>query len=139
MTLVVTNRLLINHAQKSTSMKSALESNLFSGTVPSELGKLVNLTYLNLNANNLTGEFPLSLTNLSKLSVLRISSNNFTGSMPEFSGWKQLQYLEMEASGCKGPIPSSISSLDKLIEMYVLFHLLSIFLCLLKILVCSLT
>ncbi|KAF4360574.1 hypothetical protein G4B88_015845 [Cannabis sativa] len=43
-----------------------MESNLFSGTIPSELGKLVNLEYLNLNANNLTGEFPLALTNLTK-------------------------------------------------------------------------
>ncbi|RXH99046.1 hypothetical protein DVH24_011371 [Malus domestica] len=80
---------------------------MFSGTVPPELGKLVFLNYLNLNANNLTGELPRALTNLTELTELyvfvpffflivtfRISSNKFTGKIPDFfQSWKQLQKL----------------------------------------------
>ncbi|XP_062094648.1 probable LRR receptor-like serine/threonine-protein kinase At1g53440 isoform X2 [Humulus lupulus] len=95
-----------------------LESNLFSGTIPYELGQL-NLEVLNLNANNLTGEFPMALISLPKLTVLRISGNNFTRKMPEFGNWKQLQKLEIEGSGFNGPIPSSLSNLNKLTELRI--------------------
>ncbi|EXC33465.1 putative LRR receptor-like serine/threonine-protein kinase [Morus notabilis] len=98
-----------------------MESNLFNGNVPSELGKLVNVERLILGAYNLTGQFPLALTNLSKLNEL-ISSNNFTGRMPDFGGWKQLQKLEMQASGFEGSIPSSLSLLSNLTELDLSFN-----------------
>ncbi|CAN6689606.1 unnamed protein product [Malus baccata var. baccata] len=92
----------------------------FSGTVPPELGKLVNLNNLILNANNLTGELPVALTNLTKLTELRISMNNFTGRIPNFiQSWKQLKKLEIQASGLQGPIPSSISGLSNLAELRI--------------------
>ncbi|XP_062096241.1 LRR receptor kinase SERK2-like [Humulus lupulus] len=90
----------------------AFESNSFSGTIPSELGKLVNLVYLNLNSNNLTGEFPLDLTNPTKLTELRISSNYFTGRMPEFGNCKQLQILYLTSNLFSGPIPEWIKLRD---------------------------
>ncbi|KAF4349435.1 hypothetical protein F8388_021018 [Cannabis sativa] len=102
-----------------TLKRLSMESNMFSGTIPTELGKLVNLEYLNLNANNLTGQFPLALTNLTNLKELRISSNNFSGKMPEFNNWKQLQKLEMEASGFNSSIPSSLSNLNSLTELRI--------------------
>ncbi|KAM3700708.1 hypothetical protein ACJW31_05G119000 [Castanea mollissima] len=86
--------------------------------VPLELGKLVNLENLTLNANNLSGELPVALTKLTKLKELRISSNNFTGRMPDFfQSWKQLEKLEIQASGFEGPIPSNISILSNLTEL----------------------
>ncbi|GMY37744.1 probable leucine-rich repeat receptor-like serine/threonine-protein kinase At3g14840, partial [Fagus crenata] len=98
----------------------SIESNLFSGMVPIELGKLVNLENLILSSNNLTGVFPVALTNLTKLTELRISSNNFTGRMPDFfQSWKQLRKLEIQASGFKGPIPSNISILSNLTELRI--------------------
>ncbi|XP_062100455.1 leucine-rich repeat receptor-like serine/threonine-protein kinase At1g17230 [Humulus lupulus] len=75
-----------------TLTRLSMESILFSGTIPSEIGKLVNLEYLTLAANNFTREFP-DLTSLTKLKELRISSNYFTGRMPEFGNLKQLQML----------------------------------------------
>ncbi|PRQ31309.1 putative protein kinase RLK-Pelle-DLSV family [Rosa chinensis] len=93
---------------------------MFSGTVPPELGNLVNLQKLILSANNLTGELPVALMNLTKLTELRISSNNFTGRMPDFQeSWNQLQKLEIQASGLQGPIPSSISVLSNLTELRI--------------------
>ncbi|KAK4589554.1 hypothetical protein RGQ29_020211 [Quercus rubra] len=97
-----------------------IENNLFSGMVPLELGKLVNLEHLILSANNLSGELPVALTKLTKLTELRISSNNFTGRMPDFfESWKQLEKLEIQASGFEGPIPPSISILSNLTELRI--------------------
>ncbi|KAL0305578.1 UNVERIFIED_CONTAM: putative LRR receptor-like serine/threonine-protein kinase, partial [Sesamum radiatum] len=70
-----------------------LESNLFNGMVPAELGKLTNLVNLILSANNLTGELPMELNNLKKLTELAAG-----------------QWFE-------GPIPSSISVLKNLSEL----------------------
>ncbi|KAK8353528.1 hypothetical protein V6Z12_A05G163900 [Gossypium hirsutum] len=98
----------------------SLENNQFSGTIPPEFGRLVNLENLTLNANYLTGKFPLSLANLSNLKELRISSNNFTGKIPDiFRSWKQLEKLEIQASGFEGPIPSSLALLHNLVELRI--------------------
>ncbi|KAA3490270.1 reverse transcriptase [Gossypium australe] len=98
----------------------SLENNQFSGTIPPEFGRLVNLENLTLNANYLTGKFPSSLANLSNLKELRISSNNFTGKIPNiFRSWKQLEKLEIQASGFEGPIPSSLALLHNLVELRI--------------------
>nr|TKS10183.1 putative leucine-rich repeat receptor-like serine/threonine-protein kinase [Populus alba] len=95
-------------------------TNMFSGTVPPELGGLVNLENLTLSGNYLTGELPPSLTNLTGLKQLRLSSNNFTGRIPDFiQSWKQLDRLEIQAGGFTGPIPSSISLLTNLTDLYL--------------------
>ncbi|XP_016648125.1 PREDICTED: probable LRR receptor-like serine/threonine-protein kinase At1g07650 [Prunus mume] len=60
--------------------------NLFSGTVPPELGNLVNLEIF-----------------------------NFTGRIPDYlENFKQVEMLEIRASGLSGPIPSTISVLSNL-------------------------
>ncbi|XP_043807975.1 probable leucine-rich repeat receptor-like serine/threonine-protein kinase At3g14840 isoform X2 [Manihot esculenta] len=93
---------------------------MFSGTVPPQLGNLVNMEILYLGANNLTGNLPLALANWTKLIELRISGNNFTGKIPSFiQGWKNLQKLEIQASGFEGPIPSGISALNNLTELRI--------------------
>ncbi|MFQ6639250.1 hypothetical protein Gotur_016662, partial [Gossypium turneri] len=107
-----------------TSLKYlSLENNLFSGTIPPEFGKLVNLENLTLSANYLVGKFPSFLANLSNIKELRISSNNFSGKMPDiFQSWKQLEKLEIQASGFEGPIPSSLALLHNLVELDLSFN-----------------
>ncbi|THG09376.1 hypothetical protein TEA_013792 [Camellia sinensis var. sinensis] len=96
------------------------EGNMFNGTVPAELGNLVDLLYLNLNTNNLTGELPKEFSNLINLRELsRLSSNNFNGKLPSFQSCEQLRILELEASGFEGPIPSDVSLLLNLTEIRI--------------------
>ena len=47
-----------------------LDENLLSGTIPTELGRLANLTVLHLWGNQLTGQIPTQLGDLSSLTVL---------------------------------------------------------------------
>ena len=53
-----------------------------TGTIPSSLGSLSNLSELWLSNNQLTGTIPSSLGNLSNLWGLHLSSNQLTGTIP---------------------------------------------------------
>jgi hypothetical protein len=55
--------------------------NGLNGTIPSELGKLSNLTYLHLGSNSLTGTIPSELGNLTKLTQILLFSNSLTVSL----------------------------------------------------------
>ena len=53
-----------------------------SGTIPAELGRLFELTHLNLSSNSLTGDIPRELGWLSNLQEIRLSGNSLTGCIP---------------------------------------------------------
>ncbi|KAL5774164.1 hypothetical protein ACOSP7_011721 [Xanthoceras sorbifolium] len=97
-----------------------LETNQFSETVPAQLGKLINLEQLRLSSNRLSGNLPVELAELKNLTQFRINDNNFNGSIPDFiQNWKKLKRLEIQGSGLEGPIPSSISVLENLEQLRV--------------------
>ena len=60
-----------------------LSSNELTGSIPSEIGILTNLTSLNLSGNELTGSIPPEIGNLTNLTYLNLSYNQFTGVIPE--------------------------------------------------------
>ncbi|KAL4308041.1 hypothetical protein GQ457_01G041550 [Hibiscus cannabinus] len=92
-----------------------LEVNNFSGQVPPELGQLANLETLRLSSNRLSGNLPSELADLRNLTDFRINDNNLNGSIPDFiQNWSKLKRLEIQGSGLEGPIPSSISTLENL-------------------------
>ena len=62
--------------------KVELASKSLTGSIPSELGSLLNLTHLDLSANSLTGQIPAELGWLHNLTNLKLSGNNFTGCIP---------------------------------------------------------
>ncbi|TXG47704.1 hypothetical protein EZV62_026998 [Acer yangbiense] len=97
-----------------------LEANQFSGTVPAQLGNLVHLETLRLSSNSLTGNLPMELSELKNLTDFRINDNNFNGSIPDiFQSWKVLERLELQGSGLEGPIPSSIYGLENLKQLKI--------------------
>ncbi|KAK4858616.1 hypothetical protein QYF36_019449 [Acer negundo] len=97
-----------------------LEANKFSWTVPAQLGQLVNLETLRLSSNSLTGNLPMELSELKNLTDFRINDNNFNGSIPDiFQSWKILERLELQGSGLEGPIPSSIYGLKNLKQLKI--------------------
>ncbi|PWA78767.1 serine-threonine/tyrosine-protein kinase catalytic domain-containing protein [Artemisia annua] len=109
----------IPHEWASTKLEYlSLESNMFSGTIPAELGKLENIVNLMLHANNLSGELPVELKNLTNLTELRLSSNNFTGKIPSLESWKRLEKLDLSFNNLNGDIPD-LQGLSKLEKMYL--------------------
>ncbi|PRQ56427.1 putative protein kinase RLK-Pelle-DLSV family [Rosa chinensis] len=72
--------------------------NFLSGNIPSEWAS-TKLEFMSLETNMFTGTVPPELGKLVNLQNLRISSNNFTGRIPDFfRSWSQLIKLEIQAS-----------------------------------------
>ena len=53
-----------------------------TGSIPTELGEVVNLNTLLLDGNRLSGEIPSELGNLTNLRVLDLEGNQLTGCVP---------------------------------------------------------
>jgi hypothetical protein len=92
-----------------------LGNNSLSGTIPSELGNLTKLTQMMLFSNSLTGGIPAELGNLANLTTLQLSFNSLSGSIPsELGNLTDLTYLNLSYNSLTGTIPSEVSSLPKL-------------------------
>ncbi|XP_059653816.1 probable LRR receptor-like serine/threonine-protein kinase At2g16250 [Cornus florida] len=86
-----------------------------SGTIPSSLGNLTNLTTLRLSHNRLAGLIPSSLGQLSGLAVLDLSHNLLSGPFPSsFGSLGNLTRLDMAANYLSATIPPDIGTLSKL-------------------------
>ena len=95
-----------------------LYDNQLTGEIPSELGNLSNLKRLNLGSNYLTGEIPSELGNLSNLERLNLSSNHLTGEIPtEIWNLTNLEYLSIGYNQLVGEIPVEIGKLTDLEEL----------------------
>ena len=62
--------------------KVLLSGESLSGSIPLSLGRLFELTHLNLSNNSLTGNIPRELGWLENLEELRLSGNSLTGCIP---------------------------------------------------------
>jgi Leucine-rich repeat (LRR) protein len=96
----------------------SLSSNKLTGTIPTELGNLSNLTRLSLSSNQLTGTIPTELGNLSNLTRLSLSSNQLTGTIPtELGNLSQLEYLRLSFNELTGTIPTELGNLSNLTDL----------------------
>ena len=92
-----------------------LFENRLSGTLPSELGNLANLTYLLLYSNQLSGEIPSELGNLANLTTLALSANQLSGAIPsELGNLANLTILALSHNQLSGEIPSELGNLANL-------------------------
>ena len=83
-----------------------------SGEIPSEIGNLTNLTYLNLFGNQLSGPIPSELWNLVNLTYLNLGANQLTGTIsPEISKMRNLNSLYLNDNQFTGELPESICNL----------------------------
>ena len=83
--------------------------NQLTGTIPSQIGKLSNLTSLWMYSNQLTGSIPPELGNLSSLTHLALSSNQLTGAIPsELGKLTNLEYLSIDNNQLTGCVPASL-------------------------------
>ena len=86
-----------------------------TGTIPPELGALVQLESLILHGNSLTGPIPPELGALVALNHLALFSNSLTGPIPpELGALVELDTLGLYDNRLMGPIPPELGSLREL-------------------------
>ena len=94
------------------------EANNLVGTIPSEIGDLGELEYLDLSYNQLSGNIPESIGNLSKLTHLFLHVNQLDGNIPQSIGnLSNLIYLYLHANQLNGIIPESMGNLTELTSL----------------------
>ena len=83
-----------------------------SGTIPPELGKLINLWTLSLDLNRLTGMIPAELGKLTRLIGLRLGGNQLTGAIPpELGQLTNLTSLQLGGNQLTGGLPRALRGL----------------------------
>lgn len=103
-----------------------LWDNQLSGNIPPQIGSLSGLLGLDLYSNALTGSIPPELGNLSNLQFLFLDSNLLSGAIPsQIGGLTNLQYLWLSSNQLTGPIPTQIGTLSGLAHLYLDDNLLS--------------
>jgi len=71
-----------------------LSLSLFDGSIPSEIGKLTNLSFLNLGKNSFSpNTFPSAFSNLISLNTLSLFENELTGTIPSWISRLPLEHL----------------------------------------------
>lgn len=92
-----------------------------SGPIPSEIGQLQYLRYLNFNQNQLTGSIPIEIFALTGLIDLKLDDNQLTGAIPAAIGnLTSLEYLWIRRNELSGSIPAAIGNVTALRQV-VLF------------------
>jgi len=93
----------------------SLSNNQLTGSIPTELGNLSNLTFLDLSSNQITGSIPKELDNLNNLQKLVLSENQLTSSIPrELGNLNQLETLWLNNNQFTGSIPKELSNLQEI-------------------------
>lgn len=92
-----------------------LAANQLSGSVPPQLGSLTSLITVTLGVNQLTGSIPKEIGNLTQLTFLSMFRNRLSGTIPaELGNLTQLRVLSLAENLLVGPLPETFSRLVNL-------------------------
>ncbi len=92
-----------------------LAGNELYGSIPSELGGLSALRSLSLYGNQISGTVPAELAELGLLQQLDLGRNKLTGEIPVLlTKLANLAVLELGSNVLSGPIPDALGSLSRL-------------------------
>jgi len=97
-----------------------LYNNFLSGTIPSEMGCMPNLTIISLHTNKVGGPLPSELANLKKLKHMDFNNNLLTRTIPsELGSMVNLDRLILHDNLFTGRIPVSIMGMSCLDSLWL--------------------
>ncbi|KAI5332355.1 hypothetical protein L3X38_022484 [Prunus dulcis] len=87
-----------------------LQSNLFSGPIPSNLDQLMpKLSHLDVSENHLNGTIPPSICNMKDMEIISLRNNQLFGEFPQqWSLWSSISVIDVSHNNLSGNIPSSM-------------------------------
>lgn len=94
-----------------------LELNPIGGLLPSQLGRLTNLTELHASDCAFSGSIPSQLSRLTNLRSVYLHRNNLSGSVPSLlfsQSLSLLSYLTLSQNHLEGTLPKSIKGMAAL-------------------------
>ncbi|CAL9233745.1 unnamed protein product [Arabidopsis halleri] len=97
-----------------------LFGNEFVGQIPASIGNLTQLSSLSLTNNHLSGKIPVSFANLTELSTLHLTNNYFESELPlDMSRLHNLEYVLLSRNSFSGPFPTSLFTIPSLQVVYL--------------------
>ena len=86
-----------------------------SGTIPTEIGTLTNLSILDFDFNQLTGTLPTELISLSKLTQFDVNDNKLSGSISVVGGLGLgMNFISLHKNAFTGVVPDAIGAYTNL-------------------------
>ncbi|KAJ6925423.1 hypothetical protein NC651_009951 [Populus alba x Populus x berolinensis] len=92
-----------------------LQSNNFSGPLPSDFSVWNNLTILNISNNGFNGSFPPSISNLTHLTSLNLANNFLSCNIPDINV-SSLQQLELANNNFTGNIYFQVKNDEDILQ-----------------------
>ncbi|CAL5341410.1 unnamed protein product [Camellia sinensis] len=90
-----------------------LDNNALSDSLPSQVGSLKNLGYMDVSYNKLSGPIPNTLSNCLSLEWLYLEANSFGGEIPQsLRMLRGLRELDLSHNNLSGKIPSYLGELQ---------------------------
>ncbi|CAI9771196.1 unnamed protein product [Fraxinus pennsylvanica] len=97
-----------------------LESNKLYGNIPGGIINCISLQQLRLSGNRLTGSFPSDLCKLPNLTAIELGPNKFSGPIPqEVEKCQKLQRLDLSGNQFTSELPKEIGNLSQLVSFNV--------------------
>ncbi|XP_073307810.1 receptor-like protein kinase HSL1 [Primulina huaijiensis] len=101
----------------------SLYDNFINSTLPDDLATCHSLEHLDLAQNYLTGALPSKLADLTNLKYLDLTGNNFSGSIPEsFGTFQKLEVLSLVENLMEGTIPSFLGNVSTLKQLNLSYN-----------------
>ncbi|KAF7089497.1 hypothetical protein CFC21_092459 [Triticum aestivum] len=99
------------------------QSNLFSGSLPLEIGSLKHIADIDLSDNQISGEIPASIGDCQSLQFLKMQRNFLQGRIPASVGrLKGLEVLDLSHNNLSGEIPEFLGSMKGLGSLNLSFN-----------------
>ncbi|KAJ4982154.1 hypothetical protein NE237_032991 [Protea cynaroides] len=101
-----------------------LSNNHIGGSIPSNLP--ITMQNFFLSANQFTGSIPTSLASITQLSAMSLNNNLLAGEIPDaFQGLTGLINLDLSSNNISGQLPPSMESLSSLTTLHLQSNQLS--------------
>ncbi|KAL5977372.1 LRR receptor-like serine/threonine-protein kinase ghr1 [Asimina triloba] len=99
-------------------VKLSMSNNSITGKIPSNIGGLGKLEYLDISDNLFSSTIPPEIGKLVSLRNLSLAGNNFSGSLPDsIGGLASIQSLDLSLNLLSGALPSSLTKLQNLVSL----------------------